>query len=451
MAQKDHVMKVDIKTAVEEKKMNGYQWFIVGLLAVLYLIDGLDFMIMSYVANSVAADMSLNATQVGVLISTGLIGMTVGSIFISPLADKIGRRNLILGGLVVCAATMFASSVAQNMNELLIYRFISGLGLGAISTGCMVLASEFSSKINKGLSVAILSAAYGAGATLGGVLTRFYISDLGWRYTFVAAGIITIVALICSIKLLPESVEYLLYRKPKNALARLNKLLSKMGMGTVSALPEVEATVKEKGTFKLLFAPQYIRQTLLLWASMFFILFGFYFCLGFTPKIIAASGLSNEQSINIGMMVSLGSIVGSVILGFLTTKIGLFKSLMAFLFLSALSMIGFVSLSSITLFMVVFAIALGMFAAGSLAGNYSTTMAVYDANVRSTGLGVATGVGRFGGITAPIFAGYLLDSGVPALDLYGYFTFIFVLAAILTFMLYRITKRQQHTSAAQTI
>lgn len=436
-------MQIDIKTALEEKSMNKFQWFIVGLLAVLYIIDGMDFMIMSYVANSVAADLTLSATQVGLLISTGLIGMTVGSIFISPLADKIGRRNLILGGLVICAISMFASSITKGFNELLVYRFVSGLGLGAISTGCMVLASEFSSKINKGLSVAILSAAYGAGATLGGILTRYYISDLGWRYTFVAAGVITVFAFIASLKLLPESVEYLMFRKPKNALERLNKLLAKLQMPAVTSIPEITLATKESGTFKLLLSSQYIVQTLLLWFSMFFILFGFYFVLGFTPKIIAASGLSNEQSIQIGMMVSLGSIVGSVILGLLTTKIGLFKSLMSFLFLSAASMIGFVALSSMTLFMIVFAVALGMFAAGSLAGAYSTTMNIYDVNVRSTGLGVATGIGRFGGIASPIIAGYLLDQGIPALSLYGYFTFIFILAAIAIFVLYGITKRKQ--------
>lgn len=444
-------MQIDIKTALEEKSMNKFQWFIIGLLAVLYIIDGMDFMIMSYVANSVAADLTLNSTQVGLLISTGLIGMTVGSIFISPLADKIGRRNLILGGLVVCALSMFCSSITTTFNELLVYRFISGLGLGAISTGCMVLASEYSSKINKGLSVAILSAAYGAGATLGGILTRYYISDLGWRYTFVAAGVITVVAFVVSLKFLPESVEYLIFRKPKNALQRLNKLLAKLQMPTVTAIPEITLATKESGTFKLLFSSQYIAQTLLLWFSMFFILFGFYFVLGFTPKIIATSGFSNEQSIQIGMMVSLGSIIGSVILGLLTTKIGLFKSLMLFLLLSAVSMIGFVSLSSITLFMVVFAVALGMFAAGSLAGAYSTTMNIYDVNVRSTGLGVATGIGRFGGIASPIIAGYLLDQGIPALSLYGYFTFIFILAAIAIFVLYGITKRQQQALELKTI
>lgn len=443
-------MQIDIKTALEEKRMNKFQWFIVGLLAVLYIIDGMDFMIMSYVANSVAADLTLSATQVGLLISTGLIGMTVGSIFISPLADKIGRRNLILGGLVICAISMFASSITKGFNELLVYRFISGLGLGAISTGCMVLASEYSSKINKGLSVAILSAAYGAGATLGGILTRYYISDLGWRYTFVAAGVITVVAFVVSLKLLPESVEYLIFRKPKNALERLNKLFTKLQMPTVSSIPEMEVVAKESGSFKLLLSSQYIVQTLLLWFSMFFILFGFYFVLGFTPKIIAASGLSNEQSIQIGMMVSLGSIVGSVILGLLTTKIGLFKSLMSFLLLSAASMIGFVALSSMTLFMVVFAVALGMFAAGSLAGAYSTTLNIYDVNVRSTGLGVATGIGRFGGIASPIIAGYLLDQGIPALSLYGYFTFIFIFAAVAIFILYGITKRKQQALDLKT-
>lgn len=435
-------MSIDIKNAIENKTMSGYQWAIVTLLAILFLIDGLDFMIMSFVANSVAQDLSLTATEVGLLISMGLIGMTVGSIFISPLADKIGRRNLILISLVICFLSMFGSSVSSTMNELLILRFISGLGLGGISTVCMVLASEYSSKKYKGLSVAILSACYGAGAVVGGLLTKYYISDLGWRYTFTAAGVITLVMFIVSLKALPESIEYLVYKKPKNALTRLNRLLKKMNIQQVDVLPELELKTKSKGSFKQLLSGQYIRQTLLLWFSMFFILFGFYFILGFTPKMIAASGLSNEQSIQIGMMVSLGSIIGSIILGVLTTKIGLFKSLILFLLCNAVSMVCFVALSNILTFMIIFGVALGMFVAGSLAGAYSTTMNVYDANVRSTGLGVASGVGRFGGISSPITAGYLLDQGIPALTLYGYFTFIFVFAALAIFMLYRLINRQ---------
>ncbi|MGE8541916.1 MFS transporter [Acinetobacter sp. ANC 3813] len=442
-------MSIDIKAAIENKAMSRYQWAVVTLLAVLFLIDGLDFMIMTFVANSVAQDLALTSTQVGLLISMGLIGMTVGSIFISPLADKIGRRNLILISLVICFTSMFGSGIANTMNELLALRFISGLGLGGISTVCMVLASEYSSKKNKGLSVAILSACYGAGGFLGGMLTKYYINDFGWRYIFIAAGVITLVMFFVSLKALPESIEYLMYKKPKNALQRLNHLLNKMEMDTVQNLPELELKTEAKGSFKLLLSGQYIRQTVLLWFAMFFILFGFYFILGFTPKIIAASGLSNEQSIQIGMMVSLGAIVGSIILGVLTTKIGLFKSLMAFLICNAISMICFVALSNVLTFMIVFGIALGMFVAGSLAGTYSTTMNVYDANMRSTGLGVATGVGRFGGISSPITAGYLLDQGIPALTLYGYFALIFVFAALAIFVLYRLINRQPHL-AAQT-
>ncbi|MFU8927964.1 MFS transporter [Acinetobacter puyangensis] len=419
-----------IKNDIDTLPMSKFQWIIITICFLLYVVDGYDFMVMAYVASAVSGELALNGTQVGTLISAGIIGMTVGSLCIAPLGDKLGRRKLVLISAFICGMSMVAATFAHSFNQLAFTRFIAGIGIGGIQISCMVLTAEFSAKKVRGFNLALLSAGYGLGATIGGVLAGIFIEHHSWRHAFMFGGVSTLILFLVAYIYIPESIDYLLHKQPKNALAKINVVLAKFKRNLINELPIITVTEQQQGTIRQLFTARYFAQTICLWVAMFFLLYGFYFIMGWTPKIMAQSGLSPQAGVQIGMWVSLGSILGSLTLGLLTTRFKIFHIQTVFLLCVALTIFVFVNMTHNLGFLPVIAVVLGFFLNGCMAGIYTISALVYDSEVRSTGVGFATGLGRFGGISSPIIAGYFLDHGISPLSLYGYYLFIFILAAI---------------------
>ena len=219
--------------------------------------------------------------------------------------------------------------------------------------------------------------------------------------------------------------------------------MQKIGNQTIEFLPKNEVATQADNAIKKIFSPQYVLQTFILWVAMFFILFGFYFVMGWTPKLIASAGLSSESGMTMGMMISVGGMIGSLIFGLFSTKFRTYYVQAFFLFSTASAIILFVNSTHSLTLLITAAIILGLFINGCLAGIYTISTSIYETKIRSTGVGFATGIGRFGGISSPIIAGHFLDQGTAPLTLYGYFSIIFVCAAICILLLSYFNQKQE--------
>lgn len=177
-------MERDIVEEINQNKMMKYQWFIIIICIFLNIIDGFDVMVMAFTAPSVSAEWSLSGAQIGLLLSSGLFGMAAGSIFLAPLADKIGRRLLILICLFIAGISMLACAFVPSHSTLALLRFITGVGVGGILACSNVLASEYANARWRSLAVSLMSTGYGIGATFGGILSLTLIEHLGWRSIF---------------------------------------------------------------------------------------------------------------------------------------------------------------------------------------------------------------------------------------------------------------------------
>ncbi|MGE8058911.1 MFS transporter [Pseudomonas sp. NPDC089547] len=423
-------MNTDLKQRLDNDPMGRFQCLAIGICIVLNMIDGFDVLVMAFTAASVSAEWGLNGAQVGLLLSAGLFGMAAGSLFIAPWADRFGRRPLILLCLALSGIGMLLSAMSQTPLQLALLRGLTGLGIGGILASSNVIASEYASKRWRGLAVSLQSTGYALGATLGGLLAVWLLGHWGWRSVFLFGGVVTVLVIPLVLLWLPESLDFLLARRPANALARVNRLAMRLGQPALAQLPT--ATARAQGAasgFRQLLAPAMRRTTLVIWLLFFLVMFGFYFVMSWTPKLLVAAGLSAQQGITGGVLLSVGGILGAALIGGLSSRWPLTRVLALFMLITAALLVLFVANGASVSAALALGLLIGLFSNGCVAGLYALSPVVYDASVRATGVGWGIGIGRMGAILSPTVAGVLLDGGWQPLHLYGVFASVFVLAA----------------------
>jgi benzoate transport len=428
-------MTMDLRARIDESRMSSYQWVVVGLCVLLNCLDGFDVMSMAFTAHPVSSEFGLDGSQLGLLLSAGLVGMAIGSLVLAPLADVLGRRPVILLCLALASAGMFLGSVSPSAPLLGASRIVTGLGVGGILASTNVIASEYSSSLRRGLSIGIYTAGYGIGATLGGLASASLVDQAGWRSVFLTGAVVTAAALVLMAVLLPESVDFLLHRRPVGALTRLNRIASRLGH---PALTEADLQNPAHATHQArrlahpgaLLGRDLRRSTLLVWVAFFATMFGFYFVNTWTPQLLVTAGLSEKQGITGGLMLALGGTVGSVAFGLVCSRRDTRRVLISFTALAAATMVVFITTTSLLALALAMGVLVGALVNGCIAGLYTLSPALYEPGIRTTGMGWAIGIGRIGAILAPLATGRLLDASWSPVQLYVGAAVVVVVAAV---------------------
>ena len=228
-------------------------------------------------------------------------------------------------------------------------------------------------------------------------------------------------------------------KRPKDALKKVNLIHSKIGLQLFNKLPDISSSELGPKTNKVgsLFSSGLAASTLLIWVAFFMIMFTFYFVMSWTPKLLVTAGLSTQQGITGGVLLNVGGIVGTSLIGFLAAKYRLSRLLIIYFLVSAVLMSVFVSLTNNLHLAFLTALALGVFVNGCVAGLYSITPSIYSVTQRVTGLGWAIGIGRSGAILSPLVAGGLIDANWSPEQLFTLYAGAFLLAALAIFLLQR--------------
>ncbi|WP_336975541.1 MFS transporter [Acinetobacter pittii] len=435
---------MDIFNELKTRPMNSYRWLLVGLCILLNIVDGYDVQVMSFTAASVSKEWALSGSVLGILISLGLVGMAFGSLFIAPIADKVGRRTIILSCLLLSGITMLFSSHVINPYQLGILRFITGIGIGGLLTNGAVMANEFSTTKWKNLSVALLSTGYAIGAVVGGMIAYRLIGTIGWRSVFMCGGIFTLTVLVLVYFVLPESVEYQLIKRQPNSIERINKTLAKFNIQAIHSFPTYKELTHGKVSIKTLFKGNFKARTIFVWIAFFSVMAGQYFILTWTPKLLTMAGMTPEQGVSLGIILNFGGIFGAILMAFLTVRYQINLVLSSFFALTAIFITVFVLNSGNYVSSMWIAVLVGVFNNGCVAGMYALANSTYDTEIRATGVGSAITMGRLGGILSPLGAGYLLDAGIKPLHLYNIDAILFAIGCIVIFVMYLTVKKQKH-------
>ncbi len=429
---------MNIREIINEGPMSRFQIVSLAICVVLNMLDGFDVLVMAFTAPAVSADWSLRGAQLGYLLSAGLFGMAGGSLFLAPWADRFGRRAIILFCLILICIGMFLSTVAQGVGQLAAFRVLTGIGIGGMLASLNVITSEYSSKKWRSTAISIQVIGYPIGATIGGTIAAVLIGQYGWRSAFLFGAIASLAMIPLVIWRLPESLDFLIAKRPANALQRLNRLLLGMGHEQAAQLPEaptMEQRYVQGNPLGQLFSGSLARSTLLIWSSFFLLMFTFYFVLSWTPKLLVAAGMSNQQGITGGVLLNVGGIIGGLLFAWLSSRLNLKKLAAAYLIIAAATLALFAMFATDLAMAFFIAILIGAFIFGSMAGLYSLAPILYPAGVRTTGMGWAIGIGRIGAMIAPTIVGFLIDGGWKTSDIYYAFAIPLVIATLTTIAL----------------
>jgi len=400
-----------IRSLINDKRMSFMQILVVLICFTLNMLDGMDVVLMSYAAPSLALDWSIPASALGIVFSAALVGMTAGCLLIAPYADVIGRRKMIMLALFMIAGGMIFSGIAHNVVQLALARVYTGLGVGALLASMAAMTSEFSSEKRRNLCVTFLQAGFPLGAIITGFVSADIIPALGWRPMFIGAGVITGMMLPVVYFYLPESLEFLLKKQPANALNKMNRTLTRMGASTLHSLPEKPADSDKKQSVKALFGSRAF-STSMLWTGVFMGFFTLYFVISWIPKIAVDAGLALENAIYAGTAYNVGSIIGSIFLGWISAYFGLQRMILAFFFAAVVALIFFGNVSMGLTGILFCSLLIGITVNGGFNGFWPVAARLYPTEIRTTGIGWALGAGRAGAVLGPLVGGYLLDSGV---------------------------------------
>ena len=267
----------------------------------------------------------------------------------------------------------------------------------------------------------------GYGIKLGGMSAVFLQGQYGWRAVFASGAVLTGLVGVAVLLLMPESVDFLMSKQPPRALEKLNKIAAKIGKTGDWALPVLSVENKKAPVLQL-FTTKYRRSTLLIWVAFVCIMFSFYFVSSWTPALLEQAGMSKTQSQAVGMMLAFGGTVGSLLFGALVSRWPARGMLVLFCLASSVAIWLFVGHSGALMTAIALGVLVGALMNGCITGLYTINPTLFDADVRSTGVGSGIGIGRLGAIASPLVAGILLDHGWMKVQLYGGAAVVVVLA-----------------------
>ena len=423
-------MPTSIKSLIDGNPLSRMQYATLFICFLMNILDGMDVLVISYTAPAIAQSWNVGPEALGIVFSAGLIGMTVGALFLAPFADHMGRKKMIIISSAIMGLSIFLTSYASSVFSLIVFRLLSGVGIGSMLASTASLAAEYTPHRTKDFWVSFVISGYPVGAVLSGLVAAKVITQYGWPQMFQLAGIASLITIPLIFIFLSESIEFYLKKQPKLALDKVNGLLARMGFNHLQTLPQLPP--QKKGLpVKSLLKDEYRIPTIQLWVALFLAFATLYFLTSWIPKLASNAGLSLELSIYAGTIFNFGAFFGIITQGYFSSRYGSKKTIGIFFIFTAILMAIFgLFLGSDTL-LIIFGL-LGFGIQGGFVGLYAVSARMYPTEFRTTGVGWSIGIGRLGGIIGPAAGGILIGMGLTMVQNFRIYSVPTLLAGIMT-------------------
>ena len=437
---------IDVQALIDAAPVSSLQKRLLVLCFLVIAIDGFDTAIIGFIAPVVRAEWGLAVAQLGPLFASGLFGLMLGAFAVGPLADRYGRKTMLVASMIVFGAASLMSAYSGSLTALIGLRFLTGLGLGGAMPMTITLAAEFCPASRRSSLVTLMFCGFTLGSALAGLIAARILPGFGWRVLLVGGGVAPLVLAPMLVMLLPESVRFLVTKGDAHGritavLGRISPTANFHGAAFVDTTPSSASPVTQ------LFHGGLVKGTLLLWLAFFMSLLVVYLMTNWMPTLLQqASRTSIADAAFIGAMYQVGGTLGAILVGRLMDRFEPHRVLVASYFLGAASIVLISLWTDTRLLMTLAVFAAGACISGGQVGGNALSAAFYPTRYRATGVAWANGVGRSGSIAGSLLGGVLLGFGWPATTVYALVAIPAVISALALGSLGVMRRRERTTS-----
>ena len=427
-------MGLSVTDTINDQPMSSAQIIAICVCVYLLALDGFDVLAIAFAAPGISEEWGLAEGVLGWVVTMELIGMAIGSIFMGNLADRFGRRPILLFSAVIMTLGMLAAAAAPNVYVLSGFRILTGIGIGAVLATANAMVAELANNKHRSSLVMVMAGGYSFGVVIGGLVATELLEVYNWRSVFYLGAAGSAIAIPLVLMFLPESISYLVTKRPAKALEKINSILGRFKKPLLAELPEV--TTSGQGTgFRILFGSRFLKITLLLSIAYLTHISTFYFVLKWVPKLVTDMGFTASQGGSILVWVNFGGLAGSLVLALAMQFFDVRRLAIAFVIGAAVFVSLFGQVNANMSMLALASIGAGFFS-NSAAGAMFPLMAKYfPTKIRASGSGVVLGIGRAGAISGPVLAGYLLEAQIPLAQVAMIISIGSMIAAIAIFLL----------------
>lgn len=399
---------------LDSRRISPFQYGAIALSGLVMFLDGFDTQSINYLAPAIAKEWGLSKQLLGPIFSAALVGLMVGYLLISPLSDRFGHKRLIIVGTSLFALCTLLAVWSGGLTELIMLRFATGVGLGAAAPSAIALTAEYSPKRFRASFVLAIYCGFSLGFVVAGVVSGWLLPTHGWRSVFLAGALAPLVLLPFLFRFLPESLAFLIGKgaDPARAYAYCRRIDHDLSAGEPPEFQQDDREFGRRATVRHLLTREWILGTLLLWLVFAINLGEFYALQSWLPTMMTDLGYPLSTVVTATTLTTVGGIVVALILGPAMDRLGAFGTVGILFVAGAVFLVGNGLAFRAPLWLLLVATFLvGCVISGGQKSLIALSAVFYPADVRSTGVGWALGIGRVGGILGPLVVGAALGGG----------------------------------------
>ena len=440
---------IDVQSFIDEIPLSSLQKLIMWLCFLIVAIDGFDTAAVGFIAPALKAEWGLQATDLAPLFGAGLFGLMAGALIFGPLSDKLGRKPILIGSVIMFGIASVFASFSADLQTLIIWRFLTGLGLGGALPNAITLTSEYAPTSRRSNLVTMMFCGFTVGSALGGIFSAQLLPHIGWHGILLIGGVLPLATVPFLYFLLPESIRFLVLKK--KSTEKIEKIIHRI-VPHLNSIPTLVPTVNEveKSSLKDLFNKGFALGTFLIWFTFFMSLLIIYMISSWMPTLLTNEGFNLSNASWLTSIFQIGGTIGAIVLGLLMDKMDATKILSTAyvfggLFLICLG-VGIEQANTALLMFAMFGVGAGI--SGSQVGANAFASGFYPTHCRATGVSWANAVGRSGSIGGSIMGGWLMSLNLSSFEILSILAVPAFCAAVSLLLIKRLKKNQPQVLVA---
>jgi MFS transporter, AAHS family, 4-hydroxybenzoate transporter len=400
--------QIDVQTFLNDHPFSAYQWTIFALCFCIVLLDGFDTAAIGYIAPSLIIEWGVERPALAPVLSAALFGLAFGALSAGPLADRFGRKAVLVVSVLVFGTACLASAFSGGLTQLVVWRFVTGLGLGAAMPNAVTLMSEYCPDQRRATLTNAMFCGFPLGAAFGGFLAAWMIPQFGWRSVLILGGVVPLILTLLLLLLLPESVRYMVAESypAERIKAVLRRISATVADAASFTMHEKAPAARNTSSIGVVLSGDYVVGSVMLWVAYFMGLVIFYALINWMPILFRDAGLSPSTAALITALFPLGGL-GAILSGWLMDRFNANIIIAVCFALTAVAIYAIGQTTGAVALLTVVVLVAGTLMNTAQSSLPALAAAFYPTHGRATGVAWMLGLGRFGGIAGSFLVGEL--------------------------------------------